>query len=58
MVTGGREHEGGGVMTFGLGRGGDDEICSAYLDYPKGCNMGRGPDEIDMGAHQEAIDWR
>lgn len=58
MVTGGREHEGGGVMTFGLGHGGDDEICSACLDYPKGCNMGRGSDEIDMGAHQEATDWR
>lgn len=41
IVTGGRGHAGGGVMTFGLGRGGDDEICSAYLDYPKGCNMGR-----------------
>jgi hypothetical protein len=40
MVTGGSEHEGGGVMAFGLGRGVDDEICSAYLDYPKGCNMG------------------
>lgn len=38
MVTAGRGHEGGGMMAFGLGRGGDDEICSGDRALWKGRN--------------------